>query len=206
MTHSTVSPLAAKQAAHILKARTAGTPLAAFTVHVASLESDTGWRTIVVVATDDKGAREVATRAKLAPGAARPAVVRDLESLIAAALAAAPTVAPVATTPKLSAFDKEWAALLAEEAALAAAPLAARRYWTTGEGARPALPAAASTFLDGVAGLPRRTLTARPRPGAGAPFVGDGSKVRPGQGTRLAHEHVPARPSAPVWTPTAAAV
>jgi hypothetical protein len=87
-----------------------------------------------------------------------------------------------------AAFDAEWSALLADEERENAAK-AARAYWLTGEGERPALTLATPWDLPG---MPRRQITARPRPGFGAdgnPVMGQGSRTRPGQGTELAHAY-----------------
>lgn len=100
-----------------------------------------------------------------------------------------------------AAFEAEFATLLADEARENAAR-AERVYWLTGEGTRPALPAPAESTA---AGTPRHQITARNRPGVGAPFVGEGSMVGTGRHVRVAHEYVTARESAPVWSPKAPA-
>jgi hypothetical protein len=191
------APLAAEQARTIRKALAAGRSLLAWSVSLAD------GRTVVVFASTDRAARSVALAAApvLKVG---PALVRNLQAAIDRALQAAPAPAGAAPrpakaapgAPKDPAFEREWRALLAEEAR----EQAARVYWLTGEGQRPALriPAAPP-----VAGAPRHEITVRPRPSAGAPFVGDGSKVRPGHGTKLAHEYTPAAPVAPVYVPAA---
>jgi hypothetical protein len=77
----------------------------------------------------------------------------------------------------------------------------------TGEGKRPALSAVTeSTWSVMVVGLPRRTLTARNRPGFGAdgnPAIGQGSRTRPGQNLGLAHEASAERPYAVTYNATA---
>jgi hypothetical protein len=148
----------------------------------------------------------------LAPLALRvaAAAVRDVPGLVSRALAAAP--APRAATPAPAApksppvrdpvFERQWRELLEDEAREQAAR-AERVYWATGEGSRPALPVVRRTRA---AGEPRSEITARPRPGVGAPFVGEASLVGTGRGVRVAHEYVQARPVALAWTPSAAAV
>lgn len=123
---------------------------------------------------------------------------------VAAAPRAAVVRRPALTAEQRAAdqaFEREFAALLADEARENAAR-AERVYWLTGEGKRPAL---AAPIAAPVAGEPRNEITARPRPGVGAPFVGDASKTRPDQHARAAHEYVPVRDVAPVWAPRAAA-
>jgi hypothetical protein len=105
-----------------------------------------------------------------------------------------------------AAFDTEWAALLSAEERQNAAK-AASLYWVTGEGKRPALSAVTeSTWSVMVVGLPRRTLTARNRPGFGAdgnPAIGQGSRTRPGQNLGLAHEAPAERTYTPVYNAAA---
>jgi hypothetical protein len=192
--------LAAEQARTIRKALAAGRSLLAWSVSLAD------GRTLVLLASTDRAARSTAAVAApvLKVG---PAMVRDLQAAIDRALQAAP--APTAAAPrpvkaarpapKDPAFEREWAQLLADEARENAAR-AERAYWLTGEGARPALHI---PTVRPVAGTPKHEITVRPRPGAGAPFVGDGSKVRPGQGAKLAHEYTATAPAAPVWDPAA---
>lgn len=187
--HTAVS--AAEQARTIRRAQSAGREILAWTATLA-----TGGA-VILLAPTDRVART------LLPGAQRvaPAAVRDVAALISRALAAAPLPPPRESAVKTKAaprspvdraFEREWNALLAEESR----EREARAYWTTGEGPRPVLPVVSERRI---AGQPRTAITARPRPGVGAPFVGEASLVGTGRHTRAAHEYVPEKPVAPEW-------
>lgn len=196
--HTPVIVSAVEQARTIRKAQTAGRALLAWSATLAD------GRAVMVLASTERGA------VSLVPCALRvaPAAVRDVAGLVSRALAAAPpprvpAAAPSAppVAPKQPArdpvFERQWRELLEEEAREQAAR-AERAYWATGEGPRPVVPVVRRPRA---AGEPRHQITARPRPGVGAPFVGDATLAGTGRGVRVAHEYVPHKPVAPEWAP-----
>jgi hypothetical protein len=198
--HTPVNVSAAEQARTIRKAQANGRAILAWTATLAD------GRAVVLLAATERSARS------LAPHALRvaPAAVRDVAGLVSRALAAAPpprvpTPSPTAPPPapkqpaRDPVFERQWRELLEEEAREQAAR-AERVYWATGEGPRPVLPVVRREY---VAGEPRHQITARPRPGVGAPFVGEASLVGTGRGARVSHEYVPERVAAPAWAPAA---
>ena len=164
-------------------------------IHATSLAEATAIATL-------RAATEAKHAAKLQAEAARKAAAVAARKAERETAAAATREATARKAAADRAFEREFAALLADEerATLASA---ARVYWLTGEGQRPDVSRAEPAP---VAGTPRIQITARHRPGVGAPFVGDGSRTRPAHGVRAAHEYVPERTAAPVWAPRAATV
>jgi len=171
--------LAIEQARTVRSAQAAGRTLQAWSAALAD------GHTIVVFAVTDRAARSVASvaGAVLRVG---PAAVRDLAGAVARILAAVP--APSARVheapspvPVVSSRDS-------------------RRDWlASGEGRRPVF--SSPSVVRRSAGEPRKAMTARCRPAAGAPIASEyslGGSARP---VRLAHESRPARAYTPEWNP-----
>jgi hypothetical protein len=173
--------LTARQGSTVRRALKDGKAVNGYTVQIAT-DRDGGMSTLIVLAPTDRAAVALARDAGLDARTARPALLRDLEARIAAALSAAPPARSASPAPS--------------RAPVLPSPVVRRATWRewvlTGE-VRPAIVAPAVKAAPDCSGNGRQ-ITARNRPGHGAPVAGEYSLGRTAAPARLAHEYRAAGP------------